>query len=206
MKRLVALPVFVLMSYLLVPGTALACIADNQAGCGTNDSLCCHGDCDGNVCKPLQAGGTVCTDGLDCAGGFCTSPSPLPLPAPACGGATVCGAALGAACNLDIDCIPSLVCTGSLCVAKFPTGHTCVGNSRCVSGNCAGGLCAKAIVDQPCLNVGDCIGAAGTVACQVGPCNNSLGWCCNTHNNGACGGGNQKICCTGVCQANGKCL
>jgi hypothetical protein len=168
--------------------------------------------------------GDACAFDLECASGRCTHPSPCD-PAACCAGSctTVVPVAIGAACNVDGDCVGGAYCgTDLACHALGRTGDSCLGDTQCdygfgcvtptfpgtcqvlgaPSGPCPGNRCADA--GTVCVS-GSCIAAAfAGAACPTGtecspfePCNTTSGQCASLPD--------INMQCTGRCEGDAWC-
>jgi hypothetical protein len=172
-------------------------LADGQAGCGNNNTLCASGTCTAGTCK--GANGQPCTSGTGCTSTFC----------PTVPGGLCCNSACNAECALcpasgmcgnapQLATDPQGICpAGSACDGggtggthcKLADGQSCTtgptGDGQCASGHCPAGTCVS-FVGQPCSSGTDCgLGICSPVAPQN---------CCKA----ACGGGQ-------ACDTNGNC-
>jgi len=204
MRRTIMLSALILMSYLLMPGKAIAaCITDGNAGCGTNDSLCCDGDCVANICTGLQANGHACDEDLDCKGGRCDDTTPPPPWTGSCGTKACCDSGTAGPCANDAACCEGFYCdnpgaTGH-CTTKWPSGHPCTAGNQCEAGTCPGGFCTVSGVGGLCNPPGNG-GCGGPPLVCAHQCTSLLGWCCRAIGDGPCTVANQQTtCCTGHC-------
>jgi hypothetical protein len=143
------------------------------------------------------ARGAACATGAQCATGYCKL-----VPGTACG---TCEARLGtgAACVVDGDCGPGVICTGGTCLDPGGAGAPCDGAGlacartlTCIAKHCQPPLPAGAT----CTDVTDCDGNAGLY------CNAKSGKCTQTLTVGvgsSCGAvGNDLV----ACQAGAACI
>jgi len=64
-------------------------------------------------------------------------------------------------CDLESPCTGEERCLGGFCVARLDPGETCLVESDCLSGHCAGGVCCDVACEGPCRSCDGSLGAPG---------------------------------------------
>jgi slime mold repeat-containing protein len=196
---------------------------DNGTKEGTETDIDCGG---GGACGDTCAQGKQCNADSDCGTGHCadgvccntacTGTCQACAAAKKGGGADgVCGSvALGLQdTNATTTCVGTRVCDGANNCKKID-GQSCGGNTECVSGNCADGVCCNTACNGTCLACSAAKkGAGADGVCGNIPINqqdNAATSPCTGVNacdgNGACKKSAGQTCASnGVC-ANGNCV
>jgi hypothetical protein len=144
-----------------VPDPRATCADSGPAMCGTN------GNCNGNRGCQRYPTGTPCRAGScdpaanretqegTCSGGRCVLPA-----ATSCAPFRCNGAACGATCANDGQCVAPAVCQNGSC-GKKPLGALCSAAVECASNFCAQGVCCGSACTASCFSCNQ-TGLAGT--------------------------------------------
>jgi N-acetylneuraminic acid mutarotase len=130
---------------------AIPAAQDPEDDCPDQESTTCglDGFCDGEGACRRYAAGTLCAEG-SCSGtiadpaGFCDGNGACIDAEPKdCSPFSCLSGVCPTICTSDIHCSPGTYCDAPLCLPKKAAGAACAGESQCLTGSCADGVCCE---------------------------------------------------------------